>query len=180
MEVLFSNNSTFNGDITTWDLSNVVTMQALFFNATSFNQDISVWDISNVTIAGGVFRNATSFNQDISVWDMSNVTSINSMFYDATNFNQNLGNWNIQNVDDLVSIFGNSGMSTVNYTDTIVGWANRAFIQGNFQTNVFMVDQTGMTFDTSRSGGANFADAGTARAYLTGTLNWTISGDTII
>jgi hypothetical protein len=30
-----------------------------------------------------------------------------------------------------------------------------------------MGSQTGRTFDTSRSGGANFANAGAARTYLT-------------
>jgi len=44
-----------------------------------------------------------------------------------------------------------------------------------------MNTQTSMTFDRGESGGANFANAGAARDYLTGaTPNWTISGDTEI
>jgi hypothetical protein len=37
-----------------------------------------------------------------------------------------------------------------------------------------------MIYDTSRSGGANFATAGDARTYLTTTAGWTISGDSVI
>ena len=47
-----------------------------------------------------------------------------------------------------------------------------------------MATQTGRTFDTSRSGGANFANAGAARTYLTNVTptgaGWTISSDTVI
>jgi hypothetical protein len=74
-------------------------------------------------------------------------------------------------------------MSTANYTDTIVGWANYTFTSG-VPINVNMGSQTGRTFDTSRSGGANFATAGDARTYLTTVTptgaGWTISGDTVI
>ena len=76
-------------------------------------------------------------------------------------------------------------MSTENYTDTFVGWAN--IISGSYGSsgtpgllNRNYSTQTGMTFDNARSGGASFANAGAARTWLTGTLNWTISGDTVI
>jgi hypothetical protein len=83
----------------------------------------------------------------------------------------------------MSSIFRNSGMSTANYTDTIVEWSNYTTTNGA-PYNVNMTTQTGRTFDTSRSGGANFADAGAARTYLTTATptgaGWTISGDTVI
>jgi hypothetical protein len=39
--------SEFNGDISRWDVSNVVTMEKMFYWS-KFNGDISRWDVSNV------------------------------------------------------------------------------------------------------------------------------------
>ena len=41
-------NSTFNGNISDWDVSNVTNMRRMFFDCEEFNQDISNWNVSNV------------------------------------------------------------------------------------------------------------------------------------
>ena len=46
------------------------------FESTSFNQDISSWDVSNVTRYELYVYDANSFNQDIGSWDVSNVTNM--------------------------------------------------------------------------------------------------------
>lgn len=173
-----------NASFESWNVSNVTDMTVLFRNASSFNQDISSWDVSSVTTMPGIFNSAISFNQDIGSWDTSNVTNMVSMFFLASSFNQNLSSWNILNVTNMSYMFYfSNGMSSANYTDTIVGWAN--FTTTNLAPyNVNMSSQAGRTFDTSRSGGANFANAGAARTYLTTATptgaGWTISGDTVI
>ncbi len=64
----------------------------------SFNQDISSWDVSNVTNMSLMFRYAKEFNQDISNWDVSSVTNMSRMFSIAYSFNQNLSIWDVTNV----------------------------------------------------------------------------------
>ena len=90
MYYLFQNATSFNGNITNWDVSNVQTMIALFAGAASFNQDISGWDVSGATATESMFNGATTFNQDLSAWDVSNIFNMNLMFNNATSFNQSL------------------------------------------------------------------------------------------
>ena len=56
----------------TWRLGeNVTKLSMLFYNNTSFNEDISGWDVSKVKNMYLMFGDATSFNGDISKWDVS-------------------------------------------------------------------------------------------------------------
>ena len=206
MNQMFRGASSFNQYLNSWDVSNVTNMFQTFFSASSFNQDIGSWDVSSVTNMGYMFQSASSFNGDISSWNVGSVTSMGAMFFGASSFNQDISSWNISSVTNMASmfkaassfnqnlsgwtlntssfnssrVFDGSGMSTANYTDTVVGWAN--YVNTNSAPyNVNMSSQGGRTFDRARGGGSSFSDAGAARDYLTGaTANWTISGDTEI
>ena len=50
------------------------------FEQSAFNQDISSWDVSNVTNMDAMFDDASAFNQDISSWDVSSVTNMELCF----------------------------------------------------------------------------------------------------
>lgn len=169
-----------NSSMNTWDISVISEHTNTFYNCTNFNAPIGNWNMSNATKLTNMLNRCANFNQDISSWDVSNVTIFQGMLANASSFDQNLGAWNLRTTGtNLAFIFNNSGMSSANYTDTIVGWANYVFVNGG-PLNTNMSNQGSMTFDTSRSGGANFSTAGDARNYLTSTAGWTISGDTVI
>ena len=51
------------------------------FEYLDFNGDISSWDVSNVTDMSYMFYKCFNFNQDISNWDVSNVKTLNFIFY---------------------------------------------------------------------------------------------------
>ena len=158
MHNTFNNAASFNQDISGWDVSNVTDMIGMFSRAASFNQDISGWDVSNVTSMQGMFSRAASFNQDISGWDVSNVRYMSWMFWNATSFNQDLSNWDVSNVKYMENIFTNSGMSTDNYDDTLIGWKAR-----NLQNNVRL--------DSS----AHYCRSENQRQYIIDTYHWTIN-----
>ena len=95
----------FNGDISSWAVSNVTNMSDMFNKCKSFNRDISSWDVSNVKNMSEMFIGCRKFNQDISNWDVSNVTNMQCMFLGCKNFNQDISLWNVSNVNSTGGIF---------------------------------------------------------------------------
>merc|ERR1719331_1533084 len=87
---MFQSVTTFNGDISKWDVSRVTDMSGMFFETESFNGDISKWDVSSVTDMNAMFFDAQAFNGDISKWDVSKVTNMDYMFRGAMLFTRNL------------------------------------------------------------------------------------------
>merc|ERR1740124_1553859 len=90
---MFSGATSFNQDISEWDVSRGIVFAGMFSAATSFNQDISNWVVSRGTNFAGMFSGATSFNQDIANWDVSQGTNFENIFYGATSFDQDLSQW---------------------------------------------------------------------------------------
>lgn len=104
MKDLFLGKIHFDGDISQWNVSNVITMENMFYN-TPFNQDISQWNVSKVQNMSSMFKGAYKFNANISNWNVSNVYYMNHMFQAATVFNQSLANWNVSNVVNMFQMF---------------------------------------------------------------------------
>jgi len=108
MSGLFSNAVNFNGDLSKWNVSKVRNMTNMFYNAQSFNGDISQWDVRDVQKMKGMFFNAISFNQDISSWITSNVTNMDDMFYKARSFRCNISQWYVPKVNSHYDMFSQS------------------------------------------------------------------------
>ena len=121
--------STFNEDISEWDVSSVTDMNGMFFMAGafnqpsgtgmflgdeyagnvqwcgSFNQPIGNWDLSSVTNIRRMLRYASDFNQPIGNWDVSAVTKMDGMFFAAGAFDQPIGSWNVSLVTNMQEMF---------------------------------------------------------------------------
>ncbi|NVN18572.1 BspA family leucine-rich repeat surface protein [Muricauda sp. HICW] len=82
-------------------------------------------DLSNVEDMSEMFINATSFNGDLSGWDTSNITNMSYMFEGATLFDQDLGDWDISSVEFMSDMFDANGMSALNFSNTLIGWAGQ-------------------------------------------------------
>ncbi|WP_181899429.1 BspA family leucine-rich repeat surface protein [Flagellimonas nanhaiensis] len=133
MGFMFNQASAFNGDISNWNVINVNNMKGMFQGAASFNADISGWDVDNVTDVKGMFNYAPSFNRDLSNWNVGNVTDMSYMFREATDFDQNLGSWDISSVTTMQHMLDNTGLSSLNYDITLIGWESQNMVPNGIE-----------------------------------------------
>ena len=96
MSHLFENISTFQQDISKWDVSNVEDMTMMFYGST-FNQPLNNWNVSNVKNMDSMFTRS-SFNQPLNNWNVSNVENMAWMIAHQSKFQQNISNWDVSNV----------------------------------------------------------------------------------
>lgn len=109
MDYLFMNNiESFNEDISCWNVSNVVNMDAMFWSADSFNGDLSRWNVGQVRSMRSMFQRASSFNGDLSHWDVGQVKNMENMFDGATSFDSDLSSWDVAQVQNMRAMFSSA------------------------------------------------------------------------
>jgi surface protein len=175
---MFNRATAFNQNISSWDTRKVANFSNMFVSASTFNQPIGSWITTAASNISGMFNSATAFNQDINSWTTSGVTNMNTMFNNASAFNQSLGSWILRTAGVTMSnMLDNCGMSTENYSRTLIGWANSVSSRGNLPS-VTNFGVSGRTYNCiNYVTGQTYTNAVAARTYLDlAPANWTFNG----
>ena len=168
---MFYKASSFDGDISNWDVSTVTDISWMFFEANSFNGDISSWDVSAVTDMSWMLYKASSFNGDLSSWDVSSVTDMSRMFHKVSSFDGDLSNWNVSAVTNMSWMFSDASSFDGDISNwdvsTVTDMSYMFRSASNFSGNLSKWDVSSVT-DMSRM----FRSA----SYFDGDLsNWDVS-----
>ena len=163
--------STFNEDVSHWDVSSVTNMKSMFHLAKIFNQDLSKWDVSSVVDMSGMFSSAEKFNQDLSEWNVSNVTDMSLMFSNANDFNSPLDTWDVSKVTSMHNMFGS------HFNQPIGSWDVSSVndMSGMFQGSKFNKDISGWDVSSVTDMNHMFAYNGSYNQPLN---NWDVSNVT--
>ena len=108
MRYMFYDASSFDGNLSGWDVSSVTDMSGMFNSASSFNQPLNGWDVSKVTDMSGMFAFTSVFNQLLNSWNVSSVSNMSDMFNSASSFNQPLNSWDVSSVTDMSDMFNSA------------------------------------------------------------------------
>jgi surface protein len=168
LSMMFRSAAAFNRPIGTWNTSSVTVMSQLFRDATAFNQPIGAWNVSAVTAMESMFLSANSFNQPIGAWDVSAVTDMTNLLRASLAFNQDIGSWPLRLAGvTMTDALNQAGLSTENYSRTLIGWANYVAANSNTPAAVTLGAQTRTYNNTVYVPAGTYTNAVDARAFLT-------------
>merc|ERR1712167_234293 len=88
-------------------------MYGMFYYTPKFNGDLSTWDVSNVGDMGSMFRLTSIFNGDLSNWKVTTTTIIKKMFLDAAKFNRTF-QWNCDTTSTYACVCKNAWDASCN------------------------------------------------------------------
>ena len=145
----------------------------MFHGASSFNGDLSGWDVSSIDYFGRMFQGASAFNSDIGAWDISRGSYFNGMFNGASSFNQDIGDWDVSNITSpfFTSVLSGVTLSTENYDALLIGWGTDT--SGNPNDGI---DDIPSGINLGVSSNTRYCTGETARTTLMSTpYNWTFS-----
>ena len=130
------------------DVSGFTSGWYMFSGCTSFNQDISHWNISNFKYTNNMFSGCTSFNQNLASWDISSLHSgfsaamFENTALSTTNYDAILNGWSTLDVGETkipTSVY--IGFGTTKYSsagqaarDTLINTYGWTIIDGGLQS----------------------------------------------
>ena len=122
--------STFNEDLSGWDMSNAVTMFRMFSSATQFiGMGLSAWDVSKVKNFSYAFSSASIFNGNISAWNTSSAVTMEAMFLDAVDFRgDGLGEWDVSSVKTMKEMFNGA----TNFIGNVSKWNTSSVVDMSY------------------------------------------------
>jgi surface protein len=180
---MFAENGSFNQDLS-FNTIAVTTMGSMFASATSFNRNISYWNVSNCTIFNSMFSGATAFNNGAAAlttntapltWTLNTAGALKtidmtSMFSGANCFSQDISSWNIKNVSTM------TGMFTLNTTSMTKDLFNAMLTEWGITDASVNVPKTPFTFSTIKytSGGSAGLTALQSAPY-----SWTVTANLV-
>ncbi|TYK64421.1 immunoglobulin-like domain-containing protein [Colwellia echini] len=131
MTSMFINAKSFNGDVSQWQVGNVIKARSAFENTDAFNSDISKWDVSSMEDIDLMFKAAININPAVSNWDTHNINTMRGTFDGTTLFNQDLSQWNVTNLEQAqLDFISNTAMSVENYDALLISWSQQPVKSG--------------------------------------------------
>ena len=115
LSYMFDGCKYFTGDLSRWDVSNIVNMKNMFAGCLLFNSDLSKWNVSKVTNMEKMFYKCNSFNSNINNWNVKNVFNAAYMFYECNSFKFRLSKWDVSNVIHMEFLFDGCPMAYAYY-----------------------------------------------------------------
>ena len=115
---MFLGATSFNSDISDWNVSTVTEMRRMFDTATAFNQPLNGWNVAAVNDMSEMFAAASAFNRPLNGWNVAAVNDMHSMFYDAAAFDQPLNGWDVSSVVAMQYMFYNAAA----FDQPLNGW----------------------------------------------------------
>jgi surface protein len=128
---MFYGVSSFNQDLSKWDVSKVTTFRSTFDDCQNLDTDLSQWDVSSVKSFQKTFTKAYLMNSDMSLWNTANVTNMYGMFQNARTFNSPIRNWDVSKVTDMRYMF----YGALAFQQDISSWTGTA--AATAQSNMF-------------------------------------------
>jgi len=130
MATMFINSNTSNIDLSSFDTSNVINMEAMFYGASNVKKlDLGSFNTKNVQSMNVMFENMSSIEElDLHYFDTSNTTNINAIFGNDTSLTEiNMDNWNISKISAGGVFMNTPNLKRVSMKGWIIGNSSPCF-----------------------------------------------------